>query len=74
MRRTNPLVLLLPLIVTGCNRKAVDANGPFTADIAMDGHIPGAPRLTGTLYLSNGHLRADWGVFADVFDLRLRRG
>jgi len=71
MRRISVLLLLLALLVMGCHRKAADA---FTADIVMDTHVPGAPRLTGKLYLGNGHLRADWGQFADVFDLQQRKG
>lgn len=44
------------------------------ADIAMDPAFPGAPRLTGKLFLRDGRLRADWGNIADVFDLRQRKG
>ena len=54
-------------MMTACNH-------PFTADVAMDAHIPGAPRLTGRLYLSNHRLRIDWGPFTDVFDLNKRAG
>ena len=71
MRRIIVLLLLLVSLVMGCHRKAADA---FTADIVMDAHVPGAPRLTGKLYLGDGHLRADWGNVADVFDLRQRKG
>src|SRR5579863_7255728 len=66
-----PLFLLL---VLGCNRNSSDAKGSFTADAEMNGGFSGSPRLTGKLYLSEGHLRIDWGPFADVFDLRQRKG
>ena len=66
-----PLFFLLAL---GCNRTGPDAKGSFTADAAMNGGFPGSPKLTGKLYLSDSHLRIDWGSFADVFDLRQRKG
>jgi hypothetical protein len=66
-----PLFLLLAL---ACNRTGADAKGSFTANAAMSGGFPGSPRLTGKLYLSDGHLRVDWGTFVDVFDLRQRKG
>ncbi len=30
--------------------------------------------MSGRLYLKNGHIRADWGSVADVFDLKQRKG
>jgi hypothetical protein len=63
-------VIFLPallLILTACNH-------PFTADVSMDANIPGASGLTGKLYLSNSHLRIEWGLFTDVFDLNKRTG
>lgn len=66
MRRIIFLSALL-LMLTACNR-------PFTADVAMDAHIPGTSRITGKLYLSHKHLRIDWGPVAEVFDLNKRTG
>ncbi|HSY90224.1 MAG TPA: hypothetical protein VK812_02570 [Candidatus Binatus sp.] len=66
MRRVIFLPALL-LMLTACNH-------PFTADVATDPQIPGATRLTGKLYLSNSHLRIEWGLFTDVFDLNKRTG
>ena len=40
----------------------------------MDSKIPDAPKLSGKLYLKDAHLRADWGEFVDVFDLKQRTG
>lgn len=66
-----PLLLILAL---ACNRTGSGTKGSFTADIMMDGGFPGSPRLTGKLYLSDRHLRVDWGDIADVFDLTQRKG
>src|SRR5579862_2350023 len=66
-----PVFLLFAL---GCNRSGSDARGSFSADDAMNGGFAGSPSLQGQLYLSDGHLRIDWGLFADVFDLRQRKG
>jgi hypothetical protein len=35
--------------------------------------MPG-PNLSGKLYVSGNHLRADWGPISDVFDLKTRTG
>jgi hypothetical protein len=69
------LVLLpLLLLLIGCNRNAGHATDSVTADVIMDARVATGNRLTGKLYLSNGRLRVDWGVFADVFDLKKRTG
>ncbi len=73
MRRSTIWLLSL-LLALACNRTGADAKASFTADAAMNGGFPGSPRLTGKLYLSDGHLRVDWGPFADVFDLKQRKG
>ncbi len=72
--KKNTLLALVVLLTLACTRAATDAKDSFTADAVMNGGFPDAPRLTGKLYLSDGHLRVDWGVFADVFDLRKRKG
>jgi hypothetical protein len=66
-----PLCLVL---VLACNRTDANAKGSFTADAVMDGGFRGSPRLTGKLYVRDRHVRIDWGVFADVFDLGQRKG
>ncbi len=66
MRKIIFLSVLL-LMLTACNH-------PFTADVAMDSHLPDVSKVDGRLYLSNGHLRIDWGPFTDVFDLNKRTG
>jgi hypothetical protein len=69
-------VLLVPLVVflIGCNRNAAHASDSVTGDVTMDARAATGNRLTGKLYLSNGRLRIDWGVFADIFDLTKRTG
>jgi hypothetical protein len=66
-----PLLLLLTL---ACTRTGADATNSFVADAVMNGGFPGSPNLSGEVYLSDGHLRVDWGLFADVFDLSQRKG
>ncbi len=46
----------------------------FTAEIFTTTQIPGAPKLSGKLYLRGKHLRLDWGQFADIFDVQQRKG
>lgn len=72
--KKNALWILILLSGLACTRNGTDAKSSFTADAVMNGGFPGAPRLTGKLYLSDGHVRIDWGVFADVFDLSQRKG
>jgi hypothetical protein len=60
------------LLLVGCHRKETESS--FTADINMSSTVPGMGTLSGKLYLGGSHLRADWGQFADVFDLRERKG
>jgi hypothetical protein len=55
----------------GCHRGNVTS---FTADISTATTVPGIPSLSGKLYLRDDHLRVDWGFFADVFDLKQRKG
>ena len=73
MKKECSLALIL-LLTLACTRTGSDARGSFTGDAVMNAGVPGAPRLTGKLYLSDGRVRVDWGVFADVFDLGLRKG
>lgn len=40
----------------------------------MNDGFPGSPKLTGKLYVSNGHLRIDWGPLSDVVDLAVAPG
>ena len=72
--RTITLVLLVLLSTFACNGGKHRAATSFTGDVIMDSHIPGAPTLSGKIYLANEHLRLDWGVFADVINLSTRRG
>jgi hypothetical protein len=72
--RKNIIWPLFFVLALACNRTGADAKGSFTADAVMDGGFPGSPRLTGKLYLSDHYLRIDWGPFADVFDLKQRKG
>jgi hypothetical protein len=65
---------LLLLVVVACNRPGAEDRRTFTADTAMQGGFPGSPRLTGRLFLRSRHVRIDWGSFADVLDLTLRKG
>ncbi len=70
--KKNAALALLVLLAVACTRTGAAAEGSFTADAVMN--VGFAPKLTGKLYMSEGHLRIDWGVFADVFDLRQRKG
>lgn len=72
--RKNVIWLLFLVPALACNRTGADSKGSFTADAVMDGDFPGSPRLTGKVYLLERHVRIDWGPFADVFDLTLRKG
>jgi len=59
------------ILNVGCNRGNQTS---FTADISTATTVTGIPALSEKLYLRDAHLRADWGLFADVFDLKERKG
>jgi hypothetical protein len=63
---------ILLVTVVGCSRR--NTSSAFTADISTASAVPGMPALSGKLYVSGKHLRADWGQFADVFDMQQRKG
>jgi hypothetical protein len=65
---------LLFVVAIACNRTGVEGSHAFAADAVMQGGFPGAPRLTGRLYLNDRHVRIDWEPFVDVFDLTQRIG
>ena len=66
-------VVSLALLLSGC-RAHHSAAEPFTAEITgVSSALPG-PALSGKLYVSGNHLRADWGPISDVFDLKTRTG
>jgi hypothetical protein len=73
LRRTLALFPLFALLI-GCNRNPVHASDSVMADATMDVRAATGNRLVGKLYLSNGRLRIDWGVFAEIFDLNKRTG
>ncbi len=60
------------VILMGCQRKGTTSS--FTADINTASTVSGMGALSGKLYVSGHKLRADWGQFADVFDLQQRKG
>lgn len=64
-------VVIAVVTIIGCHRQST---GWLTADISTSSVVPGAPPLSGKLYVRGKHLRADWGQFADVFDLQQRNG
>lgn len=68
-----PFVFLIISVVTvtACHRQ----DTPWlTADISTSSVVPGAFPLARTLYVRGKRLRADWGQFADVFDVQQRKG
>ncbi len=73
LRLTLVLFSLVVLLI-GCNRNTVHASDFVIADVTMDARAATGNRLIGKLYLSNGRLRVDWGVFADIIDLSKRTG
>ena len=48
--------------------------GSYTADISTGMPSAGLPQMSGRLYLSDDHIRLDWGLMSDVFDLKQRKG
>lgn len=71
MRPCLALIAIFAVAVLGCHRQKTRS---FTADISTASTVPGMPGLSGKLHMSGNHLRADWGQFADVFDIQQRTG
>lgn len=46
----------------------------YTAEITLTEPFAEPQQLSGNLYLSGDHIRVDWGLIADVFDLKQRTG
>lgn len=46
----------------------------FTAEVSSGMPSAGLQEMSGKVYLNTRHLRIDWGFFADVFDLKERKG
>jgi hypothetical protein len=63
------LIVLLISQIAACRSKPAS----YVANVTMN-EVAGQPLLSGKLYLSNGRIRIDWGVMADVFDLKQRTG
>jgi hypothetical protein len=63
-------LVLFSLFSSGCRAQA----GSYTADVSSGLPNGLSPRLSGKLYLAGDHVRIDWGVFADVFDRKQRKG
>lgn len=63
-------VVLATFLNVGC-RPRIET---YMAEVTMAPALEGEPPLTGRLYSTRGHLRIDWGLFADVFDLKERKG
>jgi hypothetical protein len=57
-------------LIAGCRAQTKS----FTADVTTDRAFAGLPPMSGKLYLTGNHIRVDWGLFADVFDLTERKG
>ena len=64
-------VIILSIIVTDACR---ERRPSYSADIWQGMPSAALPQVSGKLYLSSGHIRLDWGLFADVFDLKERKG
>lgn len=64
------LAAILAISVFACRAKT----SSYTADVTSGMPSGGLQEMSGKLYLDPGHLRIDWGFFADVFDLKERKG
>jgi hypothetical protein len=75
MRPTQIVIVLsaiiLAIVVTLSCR---DRSPSYIADIKAGMPSGGLPQASGKLYLNSSHVRLDWGLFADVFDLKDRTG
>ncbi len=72
MQRFLVCLAISTVVVVGCHRQKTPS---LTADISSVSTVPGVPAaLRGKLYVRGKHLRADWGPFADVFDMQQRKG
>jgi hypothetical protein len=63
-------VILVACLFAGCRSRAAS----YTAEVTVNRSALGQPPMSGKLYLRNGRMRVDWGVFAEVFDLKQRKG
>jgi hypothetical protein len=64
------ILIACAFLAAGCRARPA----AYTADVLSGMPNAGLPQLSGQLYLSGNHIRVDWGSFADVFDLKQRRG
>jgi hypothetical protein len=62
------------IVVLAACRAQSNVSKPFTGDISSSSSAIHLGEPQGKLYVRGDHLRADWGAFADVFDLRTRTG
>jgi hypothetical protein len=75
MRKVVLLLVLPALLLPGCNKKPVDSQPAFSADIRMI--TPFAierPTRDGKVYMSNGRLRVDLGSMVDVYIVEQKKG
>jgi hypothetical protein len=64
------LAAILAISVFACRAKTTS----YTADVTSGMPSAGLQPMSGKLDVNTRHLRIDWGFFADVFDLRERKG
>lgn len=57
-------------LIAGCRAQSPS----YTAEVQINRTFVGLPPMSGELYLSSNRIRVDWGVFAEVFDLKERKG
>jgi hypothetical protein len=75
MRKAVVLFVLAALLLAGCNRKSVNSQPEFVADIRMvTPFVTDRPTTDGKLYMSKGRLRVELGPMVDVYIIEQKKG